>query len=232
MSTPQMSLKKEAAKYLSLADLFPKGKPDLRRNLNKYQEKKIKKAVAEIKKLGGEYHGDMVPVGRGRKKFLTERGLPKYARGVFLPGGTKKNKQVKYVDGELRYTRGNSERSLTEINTLDGEAGVIKSVAEIWKKRAGRSVTATAGGRAISSIAGIKNKQLFTREILYTFNKYENAFLAQQIGVDENTENVPHGLIVIDGVVYRDRKGKHGLTPVARPSDWGMGVLFEGKAKK
>jgi hypothetical protein len=237
MATPQLELKREAAKYINL-EAYKKENPrsnlDFRTKLNKYQVKKLQNAINLIKNKFGEYHNQIVPMGTGRARYMEKAGLPSYTAGIPLPGGIKQNKDLKYTGGELQYKRGkhNAQRSIIEIDTANGEQGVIDSLDAIWKTRKGRKATATANNRAIGSVVPTKEKRVFVREVLYVFNKYEQAFQNNGL-VDENTENVPEGLFVQGTTVYRYIGGnKNKPVPVAHPSDWGMGVMFEGSIKK
>lgn len=233
MSTPQLALKHRAKKYIDLKYLFPRCKPDLRKKLNKSQVAKINKALDAIEKNYGGFN-QIVPINKGRTKYMDKTGTPRWVKGIPLPGGEKQNIDLNYVDGELKYKRGKkhlAERAIIEIDTAHGEEGVKISVKKILKKKKGRKVLATANNRVIGEFLPRMSDAIFTKRVLYNFNKYENAFMANGL-VDEDTENIPHGLFVVDNTVYRYIGGnKNKPVPVARPMDWGMGIMFEGKTK-
>ncbi len=234
MSTPQQKLKAEAKKYLNLKDLFPRHKPDLRTKLSEYQVKKIRSAIKQVKHNSGEYFNQVVPMGHGRKKYMKQAGLPIWQAGIPLSGGAKKNKKLNYVKGELRYERGehNAQRAIIEIDTRHGEEGVIKSMKAILKNRKGRRVHATANNRVIGSTMPKMNDKIFISETLAVFNKYENAFKANGL-VDQNTEDIPENLFVDENNEVWRYIGGDVKKPVkvAPPSEWGMGILFEGAIK-
>lgn len=225
-------LKKDVEKYISVKSLFPNARPNFKTGLTEYQAKKIRKAIKNVKNILGENQNQIVPIGRGRKKYMEQAGLPVYMRGVALSGGEKQNSDVKYIAGELRYKRGKnkSPRSIIRLDTAHGEDGLIKSLKAELKKRGKRKTALTANNRAMAAHQNMNTNQLIIKEALYIYNKYESAYSISGTGaVNEDTENVPSGFIIIGKEIYRDRGKRHGLTKVARPSDWGMGLLFEGE---
>lgn len=215
MSSPQKSLKAEAKKFLSLPDLFPKGAPDFRKKLTPYQVKKIRAALNTVKTLGGEYARDITPMGKGRKKYLEKSGLPRYMRGIFLPGGEKINKNLQFIGGAVRYERGNKEtreydtRERFELDTSGDDADLIASAKDIVKFRAGRKAAITANGRVIGAAYPLRSNDLIVREAAYIFNKYAEMSAKGELRIPKNG----------------------GQVLAAHPSVWGMGVLFEGEPK-
>jgi hypothetical protein len=215
MSTPQLALKQEAELYLSLPDLFPKGKPDFRKKLNKYQVKKIKTAIKTVKQIGGDHAKQIVPMGRGRKRYMTEKELPIYMRGIFLSGGAKVNKKLEYSHNEVKYERKGSPRARSnDLDTSAEDAEFISSAKKILKRRKGRKATITAAGRAIGAVIPTREDDLIIKEGLRIFNKYAE--------MSYNNER-------------RERRNANGtvyLTEAAHPSEWGMAILFEGKIEE
>jgi len=205
MSTPdKKDLKQEAKKYLSIKDLFTRAKPDLRRKLTKYQAEKIRKAVEEVKQYGGGKVGQFVPMGRGRKKYMQDHGLPEWLGGIFLPGGAAVTKNLKYVKGEVYYERGGSPRSWQELNTSGGEEELLDSADKILKKRKRRTAALTANGFVIGGAQNLKSNSLIKKEAVHIFLKYAE--------MSDNGEM---------------RKHNGALTRAAHPNTWGMGILFE-----
>lgn len=188
--------------------LFPKKPPDFRRNLSPYQEKKIKKALREVKNYGGAYVADFVPMGRGRKKYLADADLPPYMRGIFLPGGEKVNKKLQFVKGAIKYERGGQERERYELETGGDENDLIDSAKEILKNRKNRRATITANGRAIGGAANMKDNGTVLKEASYIFLKYAEMHEKGEV---------------------RERMLKGGMVReiAAHPNEWGMGILFE-----
>jgi hypothetical protein len=201
----QKKLKIDAKKFLSLKDLFPKKPPDFRKKLTPYQAKKIRAAIKAVKDFGGEYSEQIVPMGRGRKKYLDQAGLPPYMRGIFLSGGEKINKKLEFVGGAIKYERGGSPRERYELFTEGGADELIDSAKEILIHRKNRKAAITANGRVIGAAYPLRKNDLIIREAVYIFNKYATMY---------------------DNEEYRDRFNK-GQVLAAHPSTWGMGILFE-----
>lgn len=177
--------------------------------------------IREVKNALGARADDIVPIGRGRKKFLIDNGYPVFARGVDLPGGEKINSDVHYTGGKLFYTRGNERRIRTRIYTDGTEDDLIKSVKDILRDKPRNWRTSiTASGRVIGSAQNLTNKAAIT-EALYIWHKYSD-MAGQYFEQGE------------DGNYMRARRNKDGTTylqKVAHPSEWGMGILFEQKLK-
>lgn len=159
----------------------------------------------------GGYVRDITPIGRGRKKYMAEHGLPAYFIGVDLPGGTKVNSNVEYINGEFRYERAGQLRSRMELETRYTEVELIASAKKLLKMRKGRKAALTARGRVMGQIPATKNENVLIKEAVYTYNKYEGMFARGEQRERRNANGT---------VYYQD---------AAHPSEWGMGILFEGK---
>ena len=213
MATPQKKLKADARKLLDIRALFPKGSPDLRRNLTEYQAKKIRRAIREITKEGGGSLDEFIPVGTGRKKYMHDHGLPGYFKGIFLPGGTKKNDKVEYIGGGLLYERDNTKRTRFLIDATSEET-VKKSIKNIWKKKAENEKAAiTSDGRVIGSAQNRIDIDALMIEALYLRNKYALA------AANGEMREIKNG--------HRNKDGTKKIVAAAHPSEWPMGVLFE-----
>lgn len=178
------------------------------------QKGKITKALNTVKKLGGGYESDIVPIGKGRTKYMRDNNLPAYMRGIYLPGGAKVNKNVQYVAGGIYYERGGAKRERHELNTALDDRALIESAKQILKGRKNRTTSITAAGRVIGSAQGMRDNATIIKEAVYIFNKY-----AQMADKGET----------------RTRKYASGAeyqAKAAHPSTWGMGVLFESKPPK
>ena len=161
--------------------------------------------VAEVKTLGGDYSGQIVPMGRGRKKYLAEKQLPPFMRGIFLSGGEKVNKKLSYTHGEIYYERGGAPRSRMELDASEDENTLIVSGKKILKNRKNRRASITANGRVIGSAQGFRDNATILKEAVYIFLKYSE-------------------------MADKEEVRKNGAVG-AHPAVWGMGILFEGKAK-
>lgn len=145
-------------------------------------------------------------MGRGRKKYMREHALPEYQKGIFLPGGAKINKGLKYTGGEVQYIRGNAPRSRRELETRYTENELIASAEKILKERKNRKTSITANGRVIGSAQGFRDNKTVIKEAAYIFNKYSE--------MSHNNQIRDNGAIA------------------AHPNLWGMGILFETADKK
>jgi len=66
----------QANRYLDLKELFPKGKPNLRTKLNKYQANKIRRELREVEKIAdgaGIMERDFVPLKNAKRYYKGSR---------------------------------------------------------------------------------------------------------------------------------------------------------------
>ena len=154
--------------------------------------------------FGGDSLNQFVPMGKGRKKYMHDKGLPPWLGGIFLSGGEAVNKKLRYEKGEVKYERGGAPRSWTELDTGDDEHALLKSADKILKRRARRTAALTANGFVISSAQNLRANELIKKEAAYIFLKYSDMYDAGEM---------------------RTHKGH--LQQAAHPNTWGMGILFE-----
>ena len=152
-------------------------------------------------------------MGKGRKKYLKEAGLPLYMRGIYIPGGTKVNSRVEYVSGVVRYMRGNAMRGRIDLDCKSEESTEQSARDALRARPKGFSAALTANGRVIAGEINMDDDELVVTSALYIFNKYADMAANGEIR-------------------YINSGGQKHAVRAAHPSQWGIGILFEQKESR
>jgi hypothetical protein len=219
-----------ANKFIDVKTLFPKSKIDLRKKPTPYQTKKIRAAVREFEKFAGDsrfLEKDFVKVKRTKSAldFMKKAGYPKGARGVLLPGGSEKYKDVKIQKGVLFYERGGLASGVYPLDATSQDTFSMDLQAHRYLISAEgyRAYLQTAGGRLKTGVVKVRGAWLrdpsrtpysedgdgfedFYQSAMGTFEYY--AALHQAGGTRTNGRLAAH------------------------PSKWGLSVLLEQKPKE
>jgi hypothetical protein len=228
--TSQKELKKIASQFIDFKELFPKSTVNSRTKMNDYQSRKIKSAIRDIAKnatqiphekisrikiadIGTILDRDFVPL-KGAKKYMKDKGLQTYNKGIFLTGGSRDNKNAVYSKGAIRYERGDSERTFYQLNNWS-ERTLRTSFREAIDTLPSEGIKRlTANGRAVRNMSTRTNPEAADDELLeelavQVYNKYKSMALAGEY------RNIPNA------------KGGFSKVLAAHPKKWGLGILHE-----
>ena len=198
--------KKELEKLIVLRDLFPKSKPNFKTGLTEYQAKKINSALKTIRALFPTT-SKIVPLRGGRHAYAEKNNLPKYIRGIPLPGGPEVNTQLYYSakNNDISYHRAGERREHHQLDT-SSKKKLIASAKKILKNRQHRLATVTFFGRALGAVRPTEDDDLLIKEMVFFWLKY-----TRHAGETVRT---------------RDQRGRTVYQKL--PEHWEMGILFEG----
>lgn len=219
-------LYRQGKQFLDIKAMFPKSSGVGRGgNLTPYQARKIKSTLAELKKAAGgnKYLNDtFVKIRRtkGAREYIESIGLPKYSRGVLLPGGEKINSGVTARGGALHYTRGDRPQMQTPLDAVTEKRlrADIRRYAPYINNPDNIPYIITHGGKinglsVDAELEGDDAVELLEQVAGELYNKYA---------------------ILADNKDYRPEKGRvrgkdHGKRKAAHPDEWGLSLLVEIK---
>ena len=223
------ALYSEAKKYLDIKSILPKSNIDYR-NLTDYQAKRISKELRHLYGVAGGKHyleSTFVKIKRTKaaKEYIVDSMLPKSAKGVLLPGGTKINSEVRVKDGALFYKRGASYQGNFPIDATS-EKTIKKSIranAGYINNSDNVSYIGTAGGK----VQGVN--------VLHKRGKWErvkvggtDAYYSEEDSVDE-IENVAVSLFIKYSAMAAGNERRMNGRIAAHPNKWGMTLIVEKK---
>lgn len=216
-------------KFLDVRALFPKTKLDMRKGFTLKQMDKIAREARKFAQLaGGERYleNDFAPVKKTKaaRDYMDKVGLPKQARGVLLPGGSKiKGGVTVGKDGGLHYMAGEREQSQFPLDFAT-ERTVEKSLRAHSKKINQPdtvSYIATHGGKIYNRKNNIPPPEVFGDE------EYE----------EDGEEKDATDLIVENAIELHNKYAEMAAAGAfrangrlaAHPSKWGAVLITEGR---